>query len=194
MIKKDVIEIIYKIKDLAKTQEGYFTELDAAIGDGDFGTNLNTGFSAVNPEEFENEDLSGIFKNIAMKLMSTIGGTSGVVLGTLFLSYAKVIADKEEIDIELWAQMNTEAYEAIQARAGAKLGDKTLLDVLIPYAEELKASKSLEEATIVAETKAKETADYSAARGRASYLGDRSLGHQDAGATALSMMARVLIE
>lgn len=194
MIKQDVIKIIYKIKNLTKNQEEYFTELDAAIGDGDFGTNLRTGFSAVNPEEFENENISEIFKNVAMKLMSTIGGTSGVVLGTLFLSYAKVVADSEEINIELWAQMNIEAYEAIEARAGAKLGDKTLLDVLIPYAEELKESKSLEKATEVAEIKAKETANYIAARGRASYLGDRSLGHQDAGATALSMIARLLIE
>lgn len=194
MIKQDIIKIIYKIKNLAKDQEGYFTELDAAIGDGDFGTNLNAGFSAVDPEEFKNENISGIFKNVAMKLMSTIGGTSGVVLGTLFLSYAKVAADSEEINIELWAQMNTEAYKAIQDRAGAKLGDKTLLDVLIPYAKELEESKSLEKATEVAEIKAKETADYSAARGRASYLGERSLGHQDAGATALSMIAKLLIE
>lgn len=188
MVEAEVINIIANIKTKLEINEAHLTKLDSQIGDGDHGLNINRGFNAIDINQLENKSFEQIFKLIGMKLISTIGGASGPVYGTLFLEYAKITSNQAEITIDLWVRMNEAAIVSIEKRGGAKLGDKTLLDVLIPYTNELKATKDMLKATKIAHEKCEETVNYIATKGRASYLGERSIGHIDPGCASLVIM------
>jgi len=178
----------------------YLTELDSAIGDADHGTNMNRGMQSVLPKlgSLEGADLGQLFKTTAMTLISTVGGASGPLYGTLFLQLGTSIAGQTELSAEGWSQALEAAVQAVRARGKAELGDKTMIDALQPAADALRAAAqdgtSLDAALAACEAAAEQgmvaTIPLVARKGRASYLGERSAGHQDPGATSSWLLVR----
>ncbi len=172
----------------------YLTQLDAEIGDADHGINMDRGMSAVVPkvEALTDHDISGLFRTVAMTLISTVGGASGPLYGTVFLQLASSLKGRSEVGLGEWAEAVSAAVAAVQSRGKAQPGDKTMVDALLPAAEALQAaqaegvpfSEGLARATKAAHGGMEATIPLVARRGRASYLGERSAGHQDPGATS----------
>ncbi len=172
----------------------YLTDLDAKIGDADHGINMDRGMTAVLPKvaALTDEDISGLFRTVAMTLISTVGGASGPLYGTVFLQLSTSLKGEVDVGPSEWAAAVTAAVEAVQSRGKAQPGDKTMVDALLPAAAALRQhseqGSSLAEA-LAAATKAahdgmEATIPLVARKGRASYLGERSAGHQDPGATS----------
>jgi phosphoenolpyruvate---glycerone phosphotransferase subunit DhaL len=171
----------------------YLTELDAAIGDADHGANMHRGMQAV-VSKLEGADPAGgldeLLKSAGMTLVSTVGGAAGPLYGTFFLRMAAAAGPSPEIALEAWAAAFDAGVEGVKARGKAELGDKTMLDALIPAAQELTSgalippAQLLRRAAAAAEAGMKATVPLLARKGRASYLGERSMGHQDPGATS----------
>ena len=178
----------------------YLTELDSAIGDADHGTNMNRGMQAVLPKlgSLEGADLGQLFKTTAMTLISTVGGASGPLYGTLFLQLGTTVTGKTELSAKDWSQALDAAVQAVRARGHAELGDKTMIDALQPAADSLHGAAqdgaTLEAALVACEQAAEQgmqaTIPLVARKGRASYLGERSAGHQDPGATSSWLLVR----
>lgn len=205
MISRDLLlKMVYDIAAIIKENKGLLTELDAAIGDSDHGINLDKGFQAV-AEKLKaagEADCGTILKTTAMTLISTVGGASGPLYGTAFLKASGVAAGKTELDGEALVKMFDEGIKGIVMRGKAQKGEKTMLDALIPAYEALKASLESGETAAEAFEKAAgaawEGVEYTktiiATKGRASYLGERSLGHQDPGATSSYLMLKAAAE
>ncbi|WP_272423411.1 dihydroxyacetone kinase subunit DhaL [Polyangium jinanense] len=182
--------------------EKYLTELDAAIGDSDHGANMARGFSAVRGKLAgqPREDVGAILKTVGMTLLSTVGGASGPLYGTLFLEAAKIAAGKAELDRTAIQQSLAAGLAGIQKRGKAEPLDKTMVDALGPaiQAFEGAAGVTLAEALARAAEAARQGAEATiplvARKGRASYLGERSAGHQDPGATSMWLLVRSLAE
>ena len=182
------------VENLIKTiQENaaYLGEVDGAIGDGDHGINMNKGFTRCGEElEGKNLTLSSSLDTLGRILLMEIGGSMGPLYGTFFLRMAKVSKDTEVIDKNVFGEMLETALQGVQEIGGAKLGDKTLVDTLIPAVEAYKEAKeqgfrvALEEMKKAAKQGKESTRDLVAKVGRASRLGERSRGHLDAGATS----------
>lgn len=178
----------------------YLTQLDSDIGDADHGINMQRGMQAVLPKlgSLEGADLSQLFKTTAMTLISTVGGASGPLYGTLFLQLGTAVAGKSEMSGEEWSQALDAAVRAVRARGRAELDDKTMIDALQPAVDSLRQAvqdgTTLEAALTASEQAAeqgmKATIPLVAHRGRASYLGERSAGHQDPGATSSWLLIR----
>lgn len=193
--------VVRTIAQTAIENEKYFCELDSVAGDGDFGYSLARGFEKV-LEEFDTLDRSnpGAFlKKVGLIITSRCGGTSGPLWGTAFLRAGTAAGDRQELKPEDAVAMLRAAFEGIQKRGGAALGDKTLLDALAPMADclenELKnnpndVSGAFAKAAQAAEEAAAKTIELVAKRGRASYTAERSRGSVDAGATAVAVMAK----
>lgn len=164
--------------------------LDTAIGDGDHGTNMDRGMQkAISQlETAEQEDPGAVLKAVAMALISSVGGAAGPLYGTLFLQLGGALAGQSTVSLESYAAGWRKALEGVQARGKAVAGDKTMVDALIPAVEALEAATDLSDglraAADAAEQGALATVPLVARRGRASYLGERSAGHQDPGATS----------
>jgi dihydroxyacetone kinase-like protein len=164
--------------------------LDTAIGDGDHGTNMDRGMrKAIEKLEAQDQpDAGAVLKTVAMALVSSVGGAAGPLYGTLFLQMGTALAGKDEIDLETYAAAWRKAIQGVQARGKAELGDKTMLDALVPGVEALEQAPDLDtglqEAADAAESGMRDTIPLLARKGRASYLGERSQGHQDPGATS----------
>jgi len=196
-------EIIHKMADIIIENKKYLTELDSAIGDGDHGINMTKGFKKVKEklkaEEYDNN--KELIKTVAMTLISTVGGASGPLYGTAFLNISKIIPDAD-FDLDSIIEIGEAAVAGIQKRGKAEAGEKTMLDAIIPAVDSLKESKengdSVEEALKKSKEKAKEgmkaTIDMQATKGRASYLGERSIGHQDPGATSSYLIIKTVVE
>lgn len=195
------------IKLIAQTcvdNEKYFSDLDAVAGDGDFGYSLARGFENVIAEwdEYDRSDLSTFIQKVATTMSGRIGGTSGPIWGTAFLRAAISVKDKNDISPADVVAMLRSAIEGIMKRGGASLGDKTLLDALVPLTDAIEADldKGLDgkavaqHAAEVARTAAEETAKLEAHRGRASYTGERSIGSPDPGAIAMAVLAERIAE
>jgi phosphoenolpyruvate---glycerone phosphotransferase subunit DhaL len=175
-------------------QKDYLTGLDSDIGDGDHGINMNRGMKAVMAklDGAAPADISGIYKTVAMTLISTVGGASGPLYGTLFLQLGTATQGKTELSTKDWADALTAAVHAVEARGKAVPEDKTMIDALEPAIAALQAAvddradleTALARAEAAAETGVKATIPLVARKGRASYLGERSAGHQDPGATS----------
>ncbi len=167
------------------------TALDQAIGDGDHGLNMKRGCEAVLAEAdaLSAKPLPEAVKGIGTRLVMTIGGASGPLYGSLFLGLAKAVSDFPSRDQMVEACRS--AVEAVAARGKSESGQKTMLDVLIPTLEAFAAGKSLSELSAIANACAEATVPMKALRGRASFLGERSIGHMDPGArsSALFIMA-----
>ena len=195
---QSLIKIIGAISDAIIANKEYLTDLDRPIGDSDHGFNMAKGFTVVKRKlpDMENENIENIFKAVAMALISTVGGASGPLYGTAFLQASKVMKGKDEITGGDIVSIFEEAIAGIVKRGKAHQGEKTMLDALIPATDTLKAElaagKPAAEAFEKAAQSANEGVEYTktiiATKGRASYLGERSLGHQDPGATSSYIM------
>jgi phosphoenolpyruvate---glycerone phosphotransferase subunit DhaL len=182
----------------------YLTKLDAAIGDADHGTNMVRGMNAVlaKLDGLEGEDIGALLKTVGMTLVSTVGGAGGPLYGTLFLQMGVATAGKSELEAEDWAAALDAAVQGVQMRGKAEPGDKTMVDALIPardgFAAALAEGASFEDAlrrsAQAAEEGMQATIPLVAKKGRASYLGERSAGHQDPGATSSQMLVKTAAE
>lgn len=195
----------YVVATIARTvveNEDYFGELDSVVGDGDFGFSLARGFERVLEEvaTYPDESASAILQAAAMTISSRVGGTSGPIWGTAFLRASLAARGTTEIDAEVVVRMLRASVEGIQARGKAEIGDKTLLDALVPATDALAdaATEGLDSPALVERfavamrDAAEKTSDLQAMRGRASYSGVRSIGSPDAGAIALAVIAEDL--
>lgn len=191
---KDVEELVKNIGKIMEENKEFLTELDLAIGDGDHGINMNKGFKAVT-DKLENTPINtiqDIFKNTAMALISNVGGASGPLYGTIFMKASSVVGGKEELNIEDFEKILEASLEGVKAIGKAQKGDKTMIDAIEPSLEALKTGikeglntkKILENMKNEALNGVNYTKDIIARKGRASYLGERSIGHQDPGATS----------
>ena len=177
--------------------EHYFSDLDGLAGDGDFGTSLATGFRIIDAElpTIDKSAIGAMLLKISMLCSKHVGGSSGPIWGTGFMRSAMVSKGKESVTLTELAEMIQSAVDGIMARGGAKLGDKTLLDALIPIAETLNAAAAagatdlaavLKDCADVAEKAIDETRTLVAHRGRASQVGERSANTPDPGIVAIA--------
>ena len=175
--------------------EHYFSDLDGLAGDGDFGTSLATGFRQIDKEwdDVPKTDIGAMLLKIAMIVSKHVGGSSGPIWGTGFMKSAMLTRGKTEITLQDLADMLGSAIEGIQARGGAKLGDKTLLDALIPVHEKLTehaaagdTAAALAQSAQVADEAVDATRHLVAHRGRASQVGERSANTPDPGIVAIA--------
>jgi phosphoenolpyruvate---glycerone phosphotransferase subunit DhaL len=180
------------------------TRLDSAIGDADHGTNMDRGMKAVlaKLDGLEGDDIGALLKTVGMTLVSTVGGAAGPLYGTLFLQMGVATAGKSELEPEDWAAALDAAVKGVQMRGKAEPGDKTMVDALIPardtFSAALAEGASFEEALRRSADAAEEgmlaTTPLVAKKGRASYLGERSAGHQDPGATSSHLLLKTATE
>lgn len=192
--RDDTLNWVRAIADVINENSTYLTELDAAIGDADHGANMNRGFKAVVNKlpEISDKDIGTIFKTIGMTLISTVGGAGGPLYGTFFLQVGMKTAGKMELTLADWTDALEAALNGVVMRGKAALGDKTMVDALTPAVTALKQSipdgqtisQALELSAEAARKGMEGTIPLVARKGRASYLGDRSAGHQDPGATS----------
>ena len=188
--------VVRTIAQTAVDNETYFCELDAVVGDGDFGYSLARGFEIVLSDfnELEYDDAGGLLKKTALVLTKRIGGTSGPIWGTAFLrAGATLSGNPDPSGADVIAALRA-SIEGIQQRGNTDLGDKTLLDALVPEVDELEqalqegAPDALQRAAVKARESAEATKGMLAQRGRASYTGERSRDSVDAGAIGIAVM------
>lgn len=200
-----IYNIIAAVGETIVKNRQMLTDLDAAIGDGDHGINMARGFEAVNSkmQAMETEtDIGKVMKTVGMTLISSVGGAAGPLYGTAFLRAAGPSQGKTQLDIETAALMLEAAITGIKERGKATRGEKTMLDALEPaydaFVEGVKDKKSVTACLEVACEAARQGVEYTksivATKGRASYLGERSRGHQDPGATSSYIMLQALLE
>ena len=177
------------------------TELDTAIGDGDHGENMMRGFKAVEKKleaDPSPADLAGLFKLVGMALLSSVGGAAGPLYGGFFLALSKACAGKQALGKGELGQVLAEGLADIQRRGKAQLGDKTMVDALVPALDAFRSSPdgdvalALKAAAEQARESAVATSPLQARKGRASYLAERSIGHQDPGATSSWLLLQAL--
>jgi dihydroxyacetone kinase-like protein len=174
--------------------------LDTAIGDGDHGTNMDRGMqNAVEKLRAEPQpDPGAVLKTVAMTLISTVGGAAGPLYGTLFLQLGGGLTDHPEGDIKAYAAAWRRALDGVKARGKAEQGDKTMIDALTPAVEALERASELDAGLRAAADAARKgmfaTVPLVARRGRASYLAERSAGHQDPGATSTNYLFETAAE
>ena len=184
----------------------YFAQLDSIVGDGDFGFSLRNGWEVVLSDyaTFDHASAGAILKKVGLTLTSKVGGVSGPIWGTAFLRAGVAAGDRTELAPEDVIAMLRAAITGIMARGGAALGEKTLLDALVPAADSLESAigdpafqgdhavAAIQRAADVAVKAAEETKGMLAMRGRAAYTGERSIGSVDAGATAIGVILQAI--
>ena len=184
----------------------YFAQLDSIVGDGDFGFSLRNGWEVVLSDyaTFDHASAGAILKKVGLTLTSKVGGVSGPIWGTAFLSAGVAAGDRTELAPEDVIAMLRAAITGIMARGGAALGEKTLLDALVPATDSLESAigdpafqgdhavAAIQRAADVAVKAAEETKGMLAMRGRAAYTGERSIGSVDAGATAIGVILQAI--
>jgi phosphoenolpyruvate---glycerone phosphotransferase subunit DhaL len=196
-----------RLGDTLTEHAAELTQLDAAIGDADHGTNMARGFRAVRERVLDgtaaaDADVAGLFRQTGMALISTVGGAGGPLYGTLFVRMGQAAAGKDGLTLADVRDVLTAGVQGVVARGRAERGDKTMVDALGPAVDALDAAvaaglapgEALREAAKAAEGGAAATTPMEARKGRASYLGPRSVGHQDPGATSSAMLVRTLAE
>lgn len=198
----NVIAAIEALVNVIIANKEQLTELDAVIGDADHGINMARGFEAVRGKlaAANPDDIGGVLKMIGMTLISTVGGAAGPLYGTAFMRAAAAVQGKTTIDAETAATMLNAVIGGIKDRGKAVRGEKTMLDALEPaydvFTQNMAGGKTLLECLEAATEAAAQGVEYTktiiATKGRASYLGKRSIGHQDAGATSSYLMLSAL--
>ena len=178
--------------------------LDTAIGDGDHGTNMERGMRAAveKLEATEGDDVGALLKAVGMALVSKVGGAAGPLYGTLFLQMGMATSGRSELDLAGWREALETGVKGVQARGKAEPEDKTMIDALLPALDALRAAEeegaelgdALRRAAAAAEEGMKATIPLEARKGRASYLGPRSVGHQDPGATSSQLLLATAAE
>lgn len=197
------------LKTMAQTivdNADYFAQLDSVAGDGDFGYSLRSGFEVVvaDYDTFDRSTIGALLKKIGFVMSAKVGGVSGPIWGTAFLRAAAAAGDRTEITPEDVIAMLRASIAGIMQRGDASLGDKTLLDALVPAVDSLEASladpatvgdhgvAAIQAAADVAVKAAEDTKPMIAKRGRAAYTGERSIGSVDAGATAIGVILQAI--
>jgi dihydroxyacetone kinase phosphoprotein-dependent L subunit len=200
----DVEVVVRTIAQVAVDNEKAFGDLDAVVGDGDFGYSMARGFELVlqDWDSFDRTDIGTFLKKIAVVITSRIGGTSGPIWGTACLRAGTTAGATVELEPAQIVAMLRAAIEGIKARGKSDVGDKTLLDALVPAVDTIDehvsrggdAATTLRAAAVTARERAEATRSMQAMRGRASYTGERSVGTLDAGAVAVAVMFEALAE
>jgi phosphoenolpyruvate---glycerone phosphotransferase subunit DhaL len=200
IVRDDALEWIKACANVLAENRDYLTQLDAAIGDADHGANMDRGFKAVMNKlpEFSDKDIGTIFKTVGMTLISTVGGAGGPLYGTFFLQAGMKTAGKMELNLADWCVALEAALNGVVMRGKAELGDKTMVDALTPAVNTLKKAldenatlnKALQQSAEAARQGMEATTPLVARKGRASYLGERSAGHQDPGATSSYLLLK----
>ncbi|MEL0327952.1 MAG: dihydroxyacetone kinase subunit DhaL [Deltaproteobacteria bacterium] len=177
-------------------QAEHLTALDQAIGDGDHGINMKRGLENVlaDLDSITAKPTAEALKAVGMTMVMKVGGASGPLYGTLAMTLGKEWPTKEELDSAKLGQMLAASIEALKKRGKADLGAKTMLDVLAPVQQALEANKSMAEISAIAQQAAEATIPMKATRGRASFLGDRSIGHMDPGACSSALMIQTICQ
>lgn len=181
----DVKTLILQAADEIIANKDYLTDLDRSIGDADHGVNMAKGFGFTKEAlEADFDDYKTLFNKVATTLLSKVGGASGPLYGSFFMKFAASLKDVDELTRDNLNQAFTAGVDGVKQRGKAEIGDKTMVDVLEPVAEALNAGKSFDEVVQIAEESMKKTKDIKAKKGRASYVGERSIGHIDPGAAS----------
>jgi phosphoenolpyruvate---glycerone phosphotransferase subunit DhaL len=204
MNSEDSIHWLGRIADVLHENAAYLTQLDSPIGDADHGTNMDRGFSAVRAKfaSLQTADIATQLKTVGSTLVSTVGGSSGPLYGTAFLRAGAAVAGKEALTAADVVALLDAFLGGILVRGKARANEKTMVDALLPAVQAAKEAESqgvsLAEVTAraaaAAEAGMKATIAMLATKGRASYLGERSIGHQDPGATSSWLILRSLAE
>ena len=196
---QQLLDIIARMSDIIQENKDFLTELDMPIGDSDHGINMARGFQAVAAKlpTLEGKDAGTILKTVGMTLVSTVGGASGPLYGTAFMKAGAKMAGKTELGMDDLLVMLQEAVAGIKMRGKSTTGEQTMLDAMVPALEAMKAASGSAAEVLAAGLKAAQdgveaTKGMIATKGRASYLGERSLGHQDPGATSFTLLLSVI--
>ncbi len=202
--RQQIIDWLEKAAKAIQDNKGHLTQLDAAIGDADHGINMVRGFKKVAEKlpTIADKDIGNILKTTGMTLISSVGGASGPLYGTFFMRAATAGSGKEALDAIDLCAMFKGGVDGIVQRGRPNLGDKTMFDAWAPALDAMQAalSKGSDTLTIVKagasaiEQGMKDTIPLQARKGRASYLGERSIGHQDPGATSSCLIFKMLLE
>ena len=200
----DFKKIIKNINSTIQENAIYLSKLDSTIGDGDHGITIARGFRNVieKIEKDKSQKISDLLKQVGLTLISSMGGASGPIFGSIFTEMAKTSEEKEEIDLYDLCNMFTSALNKISKLGGAKPGDKTLIDSLAPAVESLKNSlsrnlplkKALANMKEASKNGLEATKNMIAKRGRSRYAGERSIGFQDAGATTMYLIIKAMYD
>ncbi|UQA62974.1 dihydroxyacetone kinase subunit DhaL [Polyangium aurulentum] len=197
-----IVAWLERAAEVMEREKMSLTELDAPIGDSDHGVNMARGFKAVQDKlgGIDRGDVGAMFKAVGMTLLSTVGGASGPLYGTLFLDAGKAAAGLAKLDLAAVTSCLEAGLAGVQRRGKAVVGDKTMVDALVPAVKALEAAKdaplaeALHRAAEAAREGALATVPLVARKGRASYLGERSVGHKDPGATSSWLLLQCLAE
>ena len=202
MTNEDILRWLERIADVLHENAAYLTQLDSAIGDADHGINMDRGFTAVRAKfpTMATMDIATQLKTVGTTLVSTVGGASGPLYGTAFLRAGVAVAGKQQLGPADMVALLEAFLGGIVARGKAQPGEKTMVDALTPALaaakealnEGLPLKELVSRATQAAEEGMKATIPLLATKGRASYLGERSVGHQDPGATSSWLILRSL--
>jgi phosphoenolpyruvate---glycerone phosphotransferase subunit DhaL len=201
---EDMVRWIQQVAMVLHENRDYLTQLDSPIGDADHGINMDRGFKAVMDKlpTVANMDIGSILKTVGTTLVSTVGGASGPLYGTAFLRAGMATSGKNELYEADVVHMLEAALEGVKARGKAQPGEKTMVDALTPALAAMKEAEQqnvgltqlLRRGSDAAEVGMKATIPLLATKGRASYLGERSIGHQDPGATSSWLMLKALAD
>ncbi|RLC89275.1 MAG: dihydroxyacetone kinase subunit L [Chloroflexi bacterium] len=200
----DVLTCLRKMADVIHENKEYLTDLDSAIGDADHGINMDRGFQAILKKlpSVEDKDAGTILKTSGMALVSSVGGAAGPLYGTAFMQAGMAIAGKYELEAEDLLAILDAALKGVVMRGRANLNDKTMVDAITPAVNAMREGlgngagtvEALEQAAAAAEKGMQDTIPMLAKKGRASYLGERSIGHQDPGATSSYLLINTMAE
>lgn len=201
MNTEKLIVVMGRIAQKIEAEKDYLTQLDNVIGDGDHGINLARGFAEVEKklDTWRDKEPADVLKGVGMTLVSTVGGASGPLYGTGFMKLGAALKGKADITLDDFLPAFQTAIEGIQSRGRSTRGEKTMLDAMIPakeameaqWTQSLDAKAAFAEGLKAAQSGVEFTKTIAATKGRASYLGERSIGHQDPGATSFTMMLEI---
>lgn len=204
LTKQQVVDWLMRCGEVFTQQRDFLTRLDTEIGDADHGLNMNRGFNKVVEKlpSVADKDIGFILKNTGMTLLSSVGGASGPLFGTFFIRAAQAANAKQSLDLAELHQLMQEGVDGLVMRGKAEPGDKTMCDAWWAVVDSLGQSveqqlgvaEALQRASERAEQAVESTITMQARKGRASYLGERSIGHQDPGATSVMLMMKTLAE
>lgn len=203
MLTRDqIIKWLRLCAEVLEKNRDYLTQLDAAIGDADHGINMERGFKKVASQlpSWADKDIGSVLKSAGMALITSVGGASGPLYGTFFLRASAVTGGKQELNTAETADMLEAGLNGVVERGKAHPGEKTMIDALAPALAAFKSAdnsslaEALDCAVVAAEKGMQETIPMLAKKGRASYLGERSIGHQDPGATSSYLILKALYD
>lgn len=202
MTKEQIVKWLQAIGHVMEANKEFLTQLDAAIGDADHGINMERGFKKVNSQlsTVADKDIGSIFKSTGMALISSVGGASGPLYGTFFLRAGTAASGKHELNTIELADVLKAGLTGVIERGKAQVGDKTMVDALTPAVKAFEQAaedgvgiaEALGQTVAAAEQGMKDTISLIARKGRASYLGERAIGHQDPGATSVYLIIKAL--